>query len=138
MAMNTRPSAAPGTPFNAPGPPKPDPNKEKGPVQVSGVGSVIVKPVPVMSPFSPVASVPAMPKAPSIEPSTSETGMLLDSSASRMPSLSSSRSAALATPSLSVSMGVMVATATLEAVGAVPEMACTEMVRVAVEPDVVV
>ncbi|MNW10795.1 hypothetical protein D3C71_2080890 [compost metagenome] len=57
---------------------------------------------------------------------------------SRMPSLSSSISATLATPSLSVSRGVMVVTATLDAVGAATEVACTEIVRAVVEPDVVV
>ncbi|MNX04949.1 hypothetical protein D3C86_345510 [compost metagenome] len=64
--------------------------------------------------------------------------VLLPSLISRMPSLSSSISAVLATPSPSVSMGVIVATATLDAVGAATDVACTERVRAAVEPDVVV
>ncbi|MNX98148.1 hypothetical protein D3C86_1305430 [compost metagenome] len=72
-----------------------------------------------------------------MEPSISDGVVARDSKPSRMPSLSSSRSAVLATPSPSVSMGVMVATATFEAVGARTEVAWTEIVRVAVEPDVV-
>ncbi|MNR18526.1 hypothetical protein D3C85_1352580 [compost metagenome] len=136
MPMNTWPSAAPGTPFMEPAH-WPDPASEKTPFQVSGVAAAGVKPVPSMSPFRLSVSSPATARAPSMDPSTRDTGMLWDSTLSRMPSLSSSRSAALATPSASVSMGVMVVTATLDAVGASTDVACTEMVRAAVDPDVV-
>ncbi|MNX04945.1 hypothetical protein D3C86_345470 [compost metagenome] len=135
--MNTSPCAAPGTPFMAPDH-WPEPAREKVPFQVSGVAMASVNPVPSMSKFRPSFSVPATPNAPSMEPSISEGGMTCVSTVSRMPSLSSSRSATLATPSPSVSMAVTVATATLDAVGAMADMACTEMVRAAVEPDVVV
>ncbi|MNT15109.1 hypothetical protein D3C72_1501470 [compost metagenome] len=57
---------------------------------------------------------------------------------SRMPSLSSSMSARLVAPSPSESSSVMVVTATLDAVGNATDVACTEMVRVVAEVDVVV
>ncbi|CAB3667472.1 hypothetical protein LMG5911_03296 [Achromobacter spanius] len=134
--MKTCPSAAPGTPFMAPAH-WPEPASEKVPFQVSGVAAASVKPVPSMLKFRLSFSVCATPSAPSIEPSIRDGVVAWDSTLSRMPSLSSSRSTALATPSASVSIGVMVVTATLDAVGARADVACTEMVRAAVEPDVV-